>query len=82
MIELWPEVEQQEPCSICGTLALCVRVVDAKEQVYVAAICGLCMATALEGLTDQRYINLYKAWTTARQIQKEWRQYKSRRIPL
>ena len=79
-VELWAETEQEEPCSVCGVTANTVRVVDTNEQVYVAAFCGLCLATALEGLTDQRYINLYKAWTTARRIQKEWRRYKTRRI--
>lgn len=44
----------------------CVRVVDVKEKVYAAAICGSCLAIALEALTGQKYTNLYKAWTEAR----------------
>jgi hypothetical protein len=43
-----------------------MRLVDLKEQVYAAAFCGKCLATALEALTGQGYINLFNAWTEAR----------------
>ena len=76
MIELWAETDQQEVCSVCSCLRYCVRVVDASEQTYVVAICGLCMATALEALTDQRYVNLYNAWSEARKWRNQKRVYR------